>query len=99
MPSLYQRSFGALADPLPSPLYAKLGALGDGQLSGAKLSPPPEALSIEYPRCQRKVSTEFMAAMSVLRLRGRLSCHFALKVKSAFAGAPALTVTFCVCVP
>src|SRR5207244_518895 len=58
---LYQRSFGALADPLPSPLYAKLGALGDGQLSGAKLSPPPEALSIEYPRCQRKVSTEFMA--------------------------------------
>src|SRR5437667_6110302 len=52
------------------PLYAKLGAHGDGQLSGAKLSPPPEALSIEYPRCQRKVSTEFMAAMSVLRLRG-----------------------------
>ena len=46
-----------------------------------------------------KFPPKFMAATPVLRLRGRLSCHFALKVKSAFAGAPALTVTFCVCVP
>src|SRR5205823_12702165 len=61
---LYQRSFGALADPLPSALYAKLGALGDGQLSGAKLSPrlKPCQLNIHaaserfppssWPRCR-----------------------------------------------
>src|SRR3989442_1881275 len=95
MPSLYQRSFGALADPLPSPLYAKLGALGDGQLSGAKLSPPPEALSIEYPRCQRKFSTEFIPAMSVLRIRGWLSCNFALIEKSTITGTTVSTMTIC----
>src|SRR5439155_14526563 len=65
--------------PLPAKLWSYrwlLTSRCDGQLSSAKRSTRPETSSSEYPRCQRKVSTELISALAVLRFRRLLSFRF-----------------------